>query len=348
MKHLVKKIKVCLVLAAAVLALSSISAMASEDDNSLSSLGILTEGAVVTPEFSYDTWSYEVSVPAGTTELQLDPVPSSASATITDISGTVLNEDGTGYVTITVQAGNGSPFTYELHVTADGAAAAGEEVTEAATEPQTETETEPETETEVETEDPQYVRVDRNSLQEAENTITDLKDEITRYRDNMSRLTMIMYVLIGLSVILLFVVINLLLKKKDMKAELNDYRSYGYSEPDRKEQKTKKKAKKNRKDDDFFDGPEGGQGMPGGYSAGSRGAADGQIQQPKPPALLNRDRMRSPRNPRRSPKRCLIMRNLQGSRKEAGTRTKPRRPLPRKSSPPEAGKAARRAMWRLI
>ena len=102
MKHLVKKIKVCLVLAAAVLALSSISAMASEDDNSLSSLGILTEGAVVTPEFSYDTWSYEVSVPAGTTELQLDPVPSSASATITDISGTVLNEDGTGYVTITV------------------------------------------------------------------------------------------------------------------------------------------------------------------------------------------------------------------------------------------------------
>lgn len=278
MKHLVKKIKVCLVLAAAVLALSSISAMASEDDNSLSSLGILTEGAVVTPEFSYDTWSYEVSVPAGTTELQLDPVPSSASATITDISGTVLNEDGTGYVTITVQAGNGSPFTYELHVTADGAAAAGEEVTEAATEPQTETETEPETETEVETEDPQYVRVDRNSLQEAENTITDLKDEITRYRDNMSRLTMIMYVLIGLSVILLFVMINLLLKKKDMKAELNDYRSYGYSEPDRKEQKTKKKAKKNRKDDDFFDGPEGGQGMPGGYSAGSRGAADGQIQ----------------------------------------------------------------------
>ena len=110
MKHLVKKIKVCLVLAAAVLALSSISAMASEDDNSLSSLGILTEGAVVTPEFSYDTWSYEVSVPAGTTELQLDPVPSSASATITDISGTVLNEDGTGYVTITVQAGNGSPL----------------------------------------------------------------------------------------------------------------------------------------------------------------------------------------------------------------------------------------------
>ena len=169
---------------------------------------------MVTPEFSYDTWSYEVSVPAGTTELQLDPVPSSASATITDISGTVLNEDGTGYVTITVQAGNGSPFTYELHVTADGAAAAGEEVTEAATEPQTETETEPETETEVETEDPQYVRVDRNSLQEAENTITDLKDEITRYRDNMSRLTMIMYVLIGLSVILLFVVINLLLKEK--------------------------------------------------------------------------------------------------------------------------------------
>ena len=75
MKQWVKKIRVCLALAVAVLALGGISAMASEDDNSLSSLGILTEGAVVTPEFSYDTWSYEVSVPAGTTELQLDPVP---------------------------------------------------------------------------------------------------------------------------------------------------------------------------------------------------------------------------------------------------------------------------------
>ena len=117
---------------------------------------------------------------------------------------------------------------------------------------------------------------------------------------------MIMYVLIGLSVILLFVVINLLLKKKDMKAELNDYRSYGYSEPDRKEQKTKKKAKKNRKDDDFFDGPEGGQGMPGGYSAAAgaprmdRYSPSMIRRQPKATGASEPDRMRSPRNPRRS------------------------------------------------
>lgn len=304
MKQWLKKIRAGILLVVAVLALSGITAMASEDDNSLSSLGIITEGATVSPEFSYDTWSYTVTVPAGTTELQLDPVPSSSSATVTDISGTTLNEDGTGYVTITVQSGSGIPFTYELNVVSDGNAAAGEAQTEVQTEPVTETETEPQTETETETEDPQYVRVDRNSLQEAENTINDLRDEITQYRDNVNRLTVILCILIGVAVVLLFVVVNLALRRRDMKAELNDYRSYGYSEgkPSKKEQKAQQKAekkakKKQSKEDDFFDAPVSGQKpqQPSqGYGQGAQGA-EGQIQsfyepkQPQAPAYPGLD-----------------------------------------------------------
>lgn len=245
MNKWLRKSKLCVLLAAMLVMLSGVNVMASEDDNSLSSLGILTEGATVSPDFSYDTWSYTVTVPGGTTELSLDPVPSSGSAVISDISGTTLNEDGTGYVTITVQAGNGSSFTYELNVVSDGTVPAAE------TETETEKETEKQTEaqTEPETEDPRYVKVDRNSLQEAENTITNLKEEITKYRDKVNLFTMIMYGLIGLSVILLFIVINLLLKKKDLKAELNDYRSYGYSTSKKEQKKAEKKQKKNTSQD---------------------------------------------------------------------------------------------------
>ncbi len=333
MKKFLEKSRWCMMLACLLLMLCSGTALASEDDNSLSSLGILTEGAVVSPEFSYNTWSYEVRVPAGTKELSLDPVPSSASATISSINGTTLKEDGTGYVTITVAAGNGSPFTYELNVVSDASlagsaqetetetdttlkedgtgyvtitVAAGngspftyelnvvsdaslagsaqetetETETEAETETETETETEDsryvkvdkntiqeaentitdlkgeitkykdklglletETETETETEDSRYVKVDKNTIQEAENTITDLKGEITKYKDKLGLFTKIMYGLIGLAVILLFVVINLLLRKKDLKAELNDYRSYGYTDS-KVAVKAQKKAEK--------------------------------------------------------------------------------------------------------
>lgn len=242
-------------LAMALMLLCSMNVVASEDDNSLSSLGILTEGATVSPEFAYNTWSYTVTVPGGTKELSLDPTPSSASATISSISGTTLNEDGTGYVTVTVQAGNGDQFTYELNVVSDGTAPAVQE-----TETETEKQTETEKETEPETEDSRYVKVDKNSLQEAENTITNLKGEITNYKDKVSLFTKIMYGLIGLSVILLFVVINLLLKKKDLKSELNDYRSYGYTESKKQpkasgkaEKKAEKKQKKQKADRNVFE-----------------------------------------------------------------------------------------------
>ena len=239
MKKFLEKSRWCMMLACLLLMLCSGTALASEDDNSLSSLGILTEGAVVSPEFSYNTWSYEVRVPAGTKELSLDPVPSSASATISSINGTTLKEDGTGYVTITVAAGNGSPFTYELNVVSDASLAGSAQETET----ETETEAETETETETETEDSRYVKVDKNTIQEAENTITDLKGEITKYKDKLGLFTKIMYGLIGLAVILLFVVINLLLRKKDLKAELNDYRSYGYTDS-KVAVKAQKKAEK--------------------------------------------------------------------------------------------------------
>lgn len=232
-----KKGRLCVLLTLVCMMLFGVSAMASEDDNSLSSLGILTEGAIVSPEFAYNIWSYEVTVPGGTKELSLDPVPSSGLASISSINGTTLNEDGTGYVTITVQAGNGSQFTYELNVVSDGTVPVAETETETETEPETETETEPETE------DSQYVKVDKNSLQEAENTITNLKGQITEYKEKVSLFTKIMYGLIGLAIILLFVVINLLLKKKDLKAELNDYRSYGYTDNE-KAQKAQQKADK--------------------------------------------------------------------------------------------------------
>ena len=52
------------------------------DDNSLASLGILTEDITMSPDFSYDIWSYDIVVPAYTTELELEPVTSNANATI--------------------------------------------------------------------------------------------------------------------------------------------------------------------------------------------------------------------------------------------------------------------------
>ena len=202
------------------------------DDNSLASLGINTEGVTVTPDFAYDTWEYNVTVPAGTTELSLSPIPSSSAATIAGLSGTTLNADGTGTVYITVQAGNGDQFTYTLYVTGGGPAPQPQpqqqeqEVQTPATDaPQPETQPQ----TEAQTEDNKYVRVERNTIQEAENTITNLKADITRYRDTISMYTKIMYGLIAVAVVLLFIVINLILKKKDLKAELNEYRSLGYS-----------------------------------------------------------------------------------------------------------------------
>lgn len=216
--------KTWVLLAAAALWMFSMPVLASEDDNSLASLGILTEGAVVSPELTYGTIEYNVTVPAGTTELKLDPVPTAEGAWIADITGTDL-VDGKATVEIDVSAANGDRYSYFLYVTADESAGT---VAPAETETEPQTETEKQTETEPETEDPRYVKVDRNSLEEAESTITALKTETSSYRSRVGILTKILYGMIAFCVVLLFIVINLLLKKKDLKAELQAYRSFGY------------------------------------------------------------------------------------------------------------------------
>lgn len=229
-----------LLLAVMLVWVFSMTAMAGEgsDDNSLSSLGILTEGAEVSPEFSYGTVEYNVTVPAGTKSLSLDPVPTNSNAWIVDISGTEL-VDGKATVVITVSAQNGNQYSYYLYVTADGDAVAQVE-----TEPETEAPTEPETEPE--TEDPRYVKVDRNTMEEAENTISSQKAEINTYRDKVGMLTKILYGMIALCVILLFVVINLILKKRDLKEEVEAYRSYGYTQDELQPAPKKRSGKKKK------------------------------------------------------------------------------------------------------
>lgn len=222
--------KVLVLLTVMLVWVCSIFASAGElsDDNSLSSLGITTEGAEVSPEFSYDRIEYSVSVPSDTTEITLNPVTSNEHASIVDISGTQV-VDGKTTVVITVAAENGNQYAYYLYVTADKAplGKTPEPETEKAVEKQTEKQTEKETEPE--TEDPRFVKVDRNSLQEAENTITALKTETGSYREKVGLLTKILYGMIALSVILLFIVINLILKKKDLKEEVMAYRSAGFT-----------------------------------------------------------------------------------------------------------------------
>ena len=201
--------------------LCGMSVFAASNDNSLSSLGITTEGAVVSPEFQYSTWEYDVTVPSGTQTLELDPVPSNGNAWIVDILGTEL-VDGQTTVQIIVSAESGDQFTYTLHVKAEESAG-----TAAPAESEAEVQTESETETEPETEDPRYVKVDRDSLQAAEDTIAALKAEAGDYRDRLGLMMKILYGLIAFCVILLFVVINLILKKKDLKKELENYMGYG-------------------------------------------------------------------------------------------------------------------------
>ena len=194
------------------------------DDNSLSSLGILTEDITISPDFSYDIWSYDVVVPAYSTELELEPVTSNANATISDISGTTLDENGNGTVVITVVSESGNPIQYVLNVTRE------EEVrdpAQAISENEAALVETPPASAEPQTEDPRYVKVDKNSLQEAENTIERLQKEMEVYKERNNLFTYVIYGLIAVSVVLLFIVINLLLRRRDISRELKEYRKMG-------------------------------------------------------------------------------------------------------------------------
>lgn len=234
------------VILAMILAISSqITVFAEQsDDNSLSSLGIETQGVTVSPDFQYDHLNYDVVVPAGTTELQLSPVLSNPNATINSIEGTTLT-DGAGTVTITTTAPSGAMTAYTLTITtasntADvdpAQAIAAQENTQAAagqtTAPaqadvaaaqQAQAQSESQSETSPETEDSRYVKVDKNTLQDAEDTITRLQKDLQVYKDRSHQFTYVIYGLIAALVIMLFLLVNLAIRKKDLASELKSYR----------------------------------------------------------------------------------------------------------------------------
>lgn len=241
------------------------------DDNSLASLGIKTQGASVSPEFRYDIWEYSVEVPAGTKTLELEPHTTNPSATVNSVTGTTLNDDGTGQVIITVTSESGNAIEYVLNITtARGAVDPAEAI--AANESAAAVANEPEVvQSEVETEDPRYVKVDRNSLQDAENTIEKLQKTITEQRSHINMLTYVLYALIAVSIVFLFIVISQLLRRRDMAQELAFYKEadanrglgavaedgwgdWGEEEADRS---GRKKKKKQEAEDDWDDEPAG-------------------------------------------------------------------------------------------
>ena len=236
------------------------------DDNSLASLGIKTEGVVVSPEFRYDIWEYDVEVPAGTKTLELEPHTTNPSATVNSVTGTTLDPDGTGTVVITVTSESGNAIEYVLHVIQgrepiDPAEAIKADESAVAMTIDTEVK-----QSEVETEDPRYVKVDRNSLQDAENTIEKLQKTITEQRSHITMLTYVLYALIAVSIVFLFIVISQLLRRRDIAQELAFYKQegpngsvgedgWGEWGDDDGDRSRKRKKKKQPEDDGWDDGP---------------------------------------------------------------------------------------------
>ena len=207
-----------------IMTVMSAAAVFASDDNSLASLGIQTQGVVVSPEFRYDIWEYDVEVPAGTTSLALEPHTTNPSATVDSVTGTTLEPDGTGTVVITVTSESGNTIEYVLHVSqargaVDPAEAIAANESSAAVTIDTEV-----VQSERETEDPRYVKVDRNSLEDAEKTIEKLQKTITEQRKHISMLTYVLYALIAVSIVFLFIVISQLLRRRDIAQELAFYK----------------------------------------------------------------------------------------------------------------------------
>ena len=277
-----------MVLCAAVMLFGSTAVFAS-DDNSLYSLGITTEGVEVTPEFSYDHWEYDVTVPAGTEKLELEPVPSNEAAKIAEVSGTQIAQDGTATVYITVEAQTGSQFTYTLHVTSDAGPVyvETEPPTEKATEKVTEKVTEKPKETEPVTEDANYVKVPRDTVDQAERTIKDLQGEIVLYRDTTNLYTKIIFGMIAACVVLLFLVINLALRKRDLKNEVKEYRSLGYVSSKQQKKMAQKAAKACGKQQGNLQRsgyPGAGPGQQPPYPQAPAGGVTGSVPYPQAPA----------------------------------------------------------------
>lgn len=210
MNTIKNKLKISLILSALVMWVMCLPVLAASDDNSLAALNV--QNGTVEPEFVYSTWEYNVTVEPGTTELLLEPVTSDANATITSINGTVL-ESGETTVQINLTSESGIPMTYTLHVregsttqvseTAAETEAAEQTPTEAPTEAPSEANTQSQTETEA---------VPTNALQ----------DQVSKLKSDSDLMMKILYGLIALTVILLFLIINLILRNRDLKDDLKD------------------------------------------------------------------------------------------------------------------------------
>ena len=240
MKEITKTISrlVLMVLSVVCMLMVSVSAEeysddSSSGDNSLYSLGL--ENAVsCEPELYYATLEYNVTVSADTKELELNPVKSADSAEITDISGTQLSDDGTGTVSISVQAANGAVATYILHVTSDGTKETEAETQANDAEAKAKAESEKlAAESEAAAQSEQAAQLEQKAQQ-----VTALQKENDDFASRLDTLMKVLYGLIAFAVILLFVIINQSLRNKDMKDEIKTLKgqvteSYEYA---RKEQ----------------------------------------------------------------------------------------------------------------
>lgn len=189
-------------------------------DNSLYSLGLQNADSCE-PEFYYATLEYNVTVGADVTKLELDPIKSADSAEIIDISGTELSEDGTGTVSISVQAANGAVATYVLHVKADGKKEAETEDPQKAAEEKAKAESE-----KLAAESEAVAQSERAAqLEQKTQQVTALQKENDDFADRLNILMKILYGLIAFAVILLFVIINQSLRNKDMKDEIKALKS---------------------------------------------------------------------------------------------------------------------------
>lgn len=184
--------------------------LAASDDNSLSALNI--HNGTLSRDFQYDIWEYDVTVEPGTTELLLEPTTSDPNASVTSITGTVL-VDGEATVLVNTVSESGIPMTYTLHVRESGEAAAAEETEEPATEAPTEPETQPQTEN---------IQTEAESETEMPAATNALQEQVAKLKSDSDLMMKIVYGLIALSVILLFFIINLILKNRDLKDDLRD------------------------------------------------------------------------------------------------------------------------------
>ena len=206
-----KNWKGALILGLILLFMMGVTALASSD-NSLSALNV--ENGTVSPDFVYSTWEYDVKVAPGTKELILNPTTSDSNASVTSIEGTTL-DNGTGTVLITVTAENGSAFTYTLHVSVDESLA-----------PETESETEPATEAVTEAPTQAVTETPATEITQNEAYIK-LNNQVNSYKERLDLSMKIIYGLIAFSVLLLFIIINQILRNKDLKDDLRDMEEMG-------------------------------------------------------------------------------------------------------------------------